>query len=86
MYCQKINNTNVSTAYYYFEGTMAGIMVCISIIGAVRSWIYVPQPLVIVENYPVEKYAACYGVFSLVSGIIIITVGPVIGTYQKLSN
>lgn len=66
-------------AFFYFDHTLAGVLVSIAAIGIVRSWMYVPQPLVVVENFPVEKYSAAYGIFSLVSGGIMIFFGPVIG-------
>ena len=68
------------TAFLYFDSTLTGIYVTVAIIGIVRTWIYVPQPLVLVERFPaVEKHAAVYGIFSLVSGSIMIVFGPVVG-------
>lgn len=67
------------SAYYYYCGTLMGIMVCMAAIGVVRTCLYVPQPLVVVENHPVELYTACYGVFTLVNGIVYVVIGPIIG-------
>lgn len=58
-------------------------MVSLALIGAVRVWIFVPQALVVVENYPVQKYAACYGMFSMINGLIFVTANPIFGMYEN---
>lgn len=65
--------------FFYCDNTLPGILTTVATIGMVRSCLFVPQPLVVVENFPVEKYAAAYGIFSVVSGMITIFFGPVIG-------
>ena len=59
-----------------------GLIVMVAAIGMVRSWLMVPQPLVVVENLAVGKFAAAYGVFAIISGLISIVFGPVIGKFQ----
>ncbi|XP_011313842.1 uncharacterized protein [Fopius arisanus] len=76
----------VKIAFFYLESSLTGIMVSSVLIGIVRSWLSVPQPLVVVENHPVEKYAACYGIYSLVSGFIIITAGPFLGLVKDVTG
>ncbi|XP_063989093.1 monocarboxylate transporter 5-like [Diachasmimorpha longicaudata] len=76
----------VKIAYFHLENTLTGILVSTVLIGTVRSWLYVPQPLVIVENHPVEKYAACYGIFSLISGFIMIAGGPLFGFVKDMTG
>ncbi|KAK0078589.1 hypothetical protein PV326_009254 [Microctonus aethiopoides] len=61
-------------------------MICMAAIGMVRSYLFVPQPLVVVENYPVEMYTACYGIFTLVNGIVIIIFGPLVGLIKDITN
>ncbi|XP_063989092.1 uncharacterized protein LOC135168638 [Diachasmimorpha longicaudata] len=69
----------VKIAYFNLESTLMGIMVSMALIGAVRVFIFVPQSLVVVENYPVHKYAACYGIYSLVSGVTFVITNPIFG-------
>lgn len=56
-----------------------GLITMVAAIGMVRSWLMVPQPLVVVENLNVDKFAAAYGVFAIISGAISIVFGPVVG-------
>ncbi|XP_033216574.1 uncharacterized protein LOC117172597 [Belonocnema kinseyi] len=65
--------------FYYLEHTMMGLITMVAAIGMVRSWLMVPQPLVVVENLSVDKFAAAYGVFAIISGAISIIFGPVVG-------
>ncbi|XP_043267855.1 uncharacterized protein [Venturia canescens] len=72
--------------FFYCDDTLPGILFTVATIGMVRSWLFVPQPLVVVENFPVEKYAAAYGIFSVVSGMITIFLGPVIGIIKDVTD
>ncbi|KAK0079471.1 hypothetical protein PV325_001217 [Microctonus aethiopoides] len=72
--------------FFYFGESLTGIMICMAAIGMVRSYLFVPQPLVVVENYPVEMYTACYGIFTLVNGIVIIIFGPLVGLIKDITN
>ena len=56
-----------------------GLIFMVAVIGIVRSWLMVPQPLVVVENLSVDQFAAAYGVFAIISGAISIIFGPVVG-------
>lgn len=76
---KKFNDLIFFLAFFYFGESLTGIMICMAAIGMVRSYLFVPQPLVVVENYPVEMYTACYGIFTLVNGIVIIIFGPLVG-------
>ena len=55
------------------------------VIGSVRSWLFVPQPLVVVENIGVDQFAAAYGVFAVVSGAISVVFGPFSGEIYFLT-
>ncbi|XP_015114494.1 uncharacterized protein LOC107039412 [Diachasma alloeum] len=76
----------VKLAYFNLESTLTGIMVSMALIGAVRVFIFVPQSLVIVENYPVHKYAACYGIYSMISGLTFIITNPIFGIIKDLTG
>ncbi|CAD6208796.1 GSCOCG00003603001-RA-CDS [Cotesia congregata] len=73
-------------AFLYFGNTLMGIYICTAGIGIVRTFMMVPQPLVVVENYPVEMYAACYGIFTLVNGIVMVVIGPLVGIIKDVTN
>ncbi|XP_053598558.1 uncharacterized protein LOC103570511 [Microplitis demolitor] len=73
-------------AFFYFGSTLMGIYVCTAGIGIVRTFLMVPQPLVVVENYPVEMYAACYGIFTLVNGVAMIIIGPLVGIIKDATD
>ena len=61
-----------------------GTIVMVAAIGAMRSWLLVPQPLVVVENVSVDQFAAAYGVYAIVSGVISVIFGPFAGTYSTI--
>ncbi|XP_012279760.1 uncharacterized protein LOC105699395 isoform X2 [Orussus abietinus] len=73
-------------AFLYLEDTLSGTLVSIAAIGVVRSWLLVPHPLVIVENFTVDNFAAAYGVFTVVSGVTSIVFGPVVGYIKDWTN
>ncbi|XP_074100232.1 uncharacterized protein LOC141528199 [Cotesia typhae] len=73
-------------AFLYFGNTLMGIYICTAGIGIVRTFMMVPQPLVVVENYPVEMYAACYGIFTLVNGIVMVVIGPLVGIIKDVTD
>lgn len=58
---------------------MMGLISMVAVIGMVRSWLMVPQVLVVVENLSVDKFAAAYGVFAIISGVISIVCAPIVG-------
>lgn len=68
------------TGFLIFENTLMGALVMNAAIGMVRSWLLVPQPLVIIEDISIDKFASAYGIFAVVNGIVSIFVGPFIGT------
>jgi hypothetical protein len=71
----------MGAGYLYLEDTLTGTMIMVAAIGAARSWLLVPQPLVVVENVSVDQFAAAYGVYAIVSGIISVFFGPFAGEY-----
>ncbi|XP_034952014.1 uncharacterized protein [Chelonus insularis] len=73
-------------AFFSFGTNLIGILVCTALIGMVRSFILVSQPLVVVENFPVEKYAVCYGIFTLVNGVVMVILGPLVGFIKDITN
>ncbi|XP_046820405.1 monocarboxylate transporter 9 isoform X1 [Vespa crabro] len=65
--------------FLIFENTLMGALVMNAAIGMVRSWLLVPQPLVIIEDISIDKFASAYGIFAVVNGIVSIFLGPFIG-------
>lgn len=72
--------------FLYLEHTMMGLICMVAVIGMVRSWLIVPQALVVVENLTVDKFAAAYGVFAIISGGISIVFGPAVGLIKDWTN
>jgi len=60
-----------------------GVLIMIAIIGMVRSWLLVPQPLVIIEDIRIEKFASAYGIFAVISGLVTIVFGAIVGEIRK---
>lgn len=56
----------------------------VALIGMARSWLLVPQPLVIIEDVSIEKFASAYGIYGAISGVISILFGPMVGEYNML--
>ncbi|CAB0030575.1 unnamed protein product [Trichogramma brassicae] len=65
-----IGMTIAKIGYLCLEDTLIGSLIMVGVIGAVRSWLLVPQPLVVVEDVGVDQFAAAYGIFAIVSGSI----------------
>ncbi|KAK2585108.1 hypothetical protein KPH14_008619 [Odynerus spinipes] len=65
--------------FLFFENTLTGALVMNAAIGAVRSWVLVPQPLVIIEDVSIDKFASAYGLFAVINGVISIFLGPIAG-------
>ncbi|XP_011313812.1 uncharacterized protein [Fopius arisanus] len=76
----------VKIAYFNLESSLMGIMVSMVLVGTVRVCLFVPQSLVIVENYPVHKHAACYGIYSMISGLTFIIANPIFGLIKDLTG
>ncbi|XP_001599963.1 monocarboxylate transporter 14 [Nasonia vitripennis] len=81
-----IGMTLAKLGYLYFEDTLTGTIIMVAVIGAVRSWLLVPQPLVVVENISVDQFAAAYGVFAIVSGVISVIFGPFAGLIKDWTD
>lgn len=60
-----------------------GALITIAIIGAVRSWLLVPQPLVIIEDLNIEKFASAYGINSVIGTLITIIFGALVGKLRE---
>ncbi|KAG5307765.1 MOT9 protein, partial [Pseudoatta argentina] len=61
------------------EHTLKGALITIALIGAVRSWLVVTQPLVIIEDLNIEKFASAYGINSVISSLVTIIFGAIVG-------
>lgn len=72
--------------FLFFDSTLTGALIMNAAIGAVRSWVLVPQPLVIIEDVSIEKYASAYGLFAMINGIISIFLGPIAGFVKDWTN
>ncbi|XP_058800838.1 monocarboxylate transporter 14-like isoform X2 [Phymastichus coffea] len=71
--------TFAKAGYLYLEDTLTGTISMVVVIGFTRSWLLVPQPLVVVEDIGVDQIAAAYGVYGIVSGVISVILGPFAG-------
>lgn len=72
--------------YLLYNDTLTGTFVMIAVIGVVRSWLLVPQPLVIIEDISIEKFASAYGIYGAISGMISILFGPIVGFLKDWTN
>ncbi|XP_077280979.1 uncharacterized protein LOC143907842 isoform X3 [Temnothorax americanus] len=65
--------------FLLYEGTIKGALITIMLIGAVRSWLLVPQPLVIIEDLQIEKFASAYGLNAAICTLVTIIFGAIVG-------
>ncbi|KOC65428.1 Monocarboxylate transporter 7 [Habropoda laboriosa] len=72
--------------YLLYSETLIGTFVMIAAIGMVRSWLLVPQPLVIIEGVTIDKFASAYGIYGAISGVISILFGPIVGLMKDWTN
>ncbi|CAL7935050.1 unnamed protein product [Xylocopa violacea] len=56
--------------YLLYNDTLTGTFVMIALIGMVKSWLWVPQPLVIIEDISIDKFASAYGIYGAISGFL----------------
>ncbi|KYN43018.1 Monocarboxylate transporter 9 [Trachymyrmex septentrionalis] len=68
------------------EHTLKGALITIALIGAVRSWLLVPQPLVIIEDLNIEKFASAYGINSVISSLVTIIFGAIVGIIKDWTD
>lgn len=66
-----------------YERTLKGALITIAIIGAVRSWLLVTQPLVIIDDLNIKKFASAYGINSVISSVVTIIFGALVGELRK---
>jgi len=76
--------TIIFAGFLLCEHTIMGVFIMTAIIGAVRSWLMVLQPLVIIEDTSIEKFALAYGIYSVISGIVTIVFGALVGKRIKI--
>lgn len=69
--------------YLLYERTLVSALVMVAIIGVVRSWLLVPQPLVIIEDISIEKFASAYGIFGVIMGLVTLVCGAIVGKRDK---
>ncbi|XP_076648257.1 uncharacterized protein LOC143356442 [Halictus rubicundus] len=72
--------------YLFYSDTLTGTYAMIVVIGVVRSWLLVPQALVIIEDISIEKFASAYGIYGAISGVISILFGPIVGLMKDWTN
>jgi len=65
--------------FLLYEHTLKSALITIAIIGAIRSWLLIPQSLVIIEDLNIEKFASAYGINSVISSVVTITFGAIVG-------
>ncbi|XP_072753491.1 monocarboxylate transporter 9 [Anoplolepis gracilipes] len=66
-------------SFLLYQHTLMGTFITIALSGASRSWLIVPQPLVIIEDISIEKFASAYGIFGIISGLVTIVCGAIAG-------
>ncbi|XP_071879154.1 uncharacterized protein isoform X2 [Bombus fervidus] len=72
--------------YLLYNDTLIGTFVMITVIGMIRSWLLVPQPLVIIEDISIDKFASAYGIAGAINGVISILFGPIVGFLKDWTN
>ncbi|XP_024223943.1 uncharacterized protein LOC100740177 isoform X2 [Bombus impatiens] len=72
--------------YLLYNDTLIGTFVMITVIGMVRSWLLVPQPLAIIEDISIDKFASAYGIAGAINGVISILFGPIVGFLKDWTN
>ncbi|XP_053971487.1 uncharacterized protein LOC128872631 [Hylaeus volcanicus] len=85
-FCAMICMAFAKAGYLIYSDTLTGTFVMIAIIGMVRSWLLVPQPLVIIEDISIDKFASAYGIAGASSGVISIVFGPIVGLMKDWTN
>ncbi|KAL0121794.1 hypothetical protein PUN28_006927 [Cardiocondyla obscurior] len=68
--------------FLLFEHTLEGALIMIALTGAVRSWLLVPVALVIIEDISIEKIASAYGINSVISTLVTIVFGGLVGVIK----
>ncbi|XP_024940740.1 uncharacterized protein LOC107267625 isoform X2 [Cephus cinctus] len=63
-------------SFLCYQDTLMGIFITSAAISFIRSWFFTTQPLVVIENFSSDKFAAAYGVFTIISGAVNIISGP----------
>jgi len=63
-----------------------GAFIMTALIGFARSWLLVPQPLVIIEDINIEKFASAYGIFGIISGLVTVVFGAIVGKKKNRSH
>ncbi|XP_029173659.1 monocarboxylate transporter 9-like [Nylanderia fulva] len=61
------------------EHTLMGALIMTALIGFARSWLLVPQNIVIIEDVSIEQFASAYGIFGIISGLVTIVCGAIVG-------
>ncbi|XP_012134895.1 uncharacterized protein LOC100875848 [Megachile rotundata] len=72
--------------YLLYSETLVGTFAMIAVIGIVRSWLLVPQPLAIIEDISIDKFASAYGIYGGISGVTSILCGPIVGLLKDWTN
>lgn len=62
-----------------------GAFIMTALVGMARSWLLVPQPLVIIEDINIEKFASAYGIYGLISGLVTVVFGAIVGKKRRKS-
>jgi len=56
-----------------------------ALIGFVRPWLLVPQPLVIIEDINTEKFASAYGIAGIIGCLVTVVSGVIVGKKKNRS-
>lgn len=66
------------------EHTLMGILIMTVFIGTVRSWLLVPQPIVIIEDVSIKKFASAYGIYGIITGFVSVVCGAIVGEMTNI--
>ncbi|XP_018302168.1 uncharacterized protein [Mycetomoellerius zeteki] len=66
--------------------TLKGALITSALIGVVRSWLLVSQPLVIIEDLNIEKFASAYGINSVINCLVTIIFGAIVGIIRDWTD
>ncbi|XP_050446345.1 monocarboxylate transporter 9 [Cataglyphis hispanica] len=72
--------------FLLYEHTLMGAFIMTALIGIARSWLLVSQPLVIIEDISIEKFASAYGIFGIISGLVTIVFGAIVGLIKDWTD
>ncbi|GAB1869162.1 Monocarboxylate transporter 9 [Camponotus japonicus] len=65
--------------FLLYMDTRVGALIMTALIGFVRPWLLVPQPLVIIEDINTEQFASAYGIAGIIGCLVTVVSGVIVG-------